>query len=133
MSLLKVKPYRIYLRSLHYQVMSKSVCSFNLIIRLRDTKYFLLREMQFSFSHETSIDVTYIILLKCNIFGKICVNVLQNVRSPSLWFLNELPTTHLIERFPKLLWIPDFDYRSRITSLRRFKGIDCLMNQKNNV
>ena len=98
LSLLKVKSYRIYLRSLYCQVMSKSVCSFNLIIRLRDTKYFLLRKMQFSFSHETSIDVTYIILLKYNIFGKICVNVLQNVRSPSLWFLNELPTTHSIER-----------------------------------
>ena len=62
LSLLKVKPYRIYLRSLHYQVMSKSVCSFNLIIVLWNTKYFLHREMQFSFSHETSIDVNYIIL-----------------------------------------------------------------------
>ena len=123
MSLLKVKLYRIYLRSLHYQVMSKSVCSFNLIIRLRDTKYFLLREMQFSFSHETSIDVTYIILLKCNIFGKICVNVLQNVRSPSLWFLDELRTTHLIERFLKLLWITDFIYQSLFITNKQHENI----------
>ena len=71
LSLLNVKPYRIYLRSLHYQVMSKSVCSFNLIIRLRDTKYFLLREMQFSFSHETSIDVNYIIFLKITFSTKL--------------------------------------------------------------
>ena len=87
LSLLKVKPYRIYLRSLHYQVMSKSVCSFNLIIGLWNTKYFLHREMQFSFSHETSIDVNYIIF-SGNIFSKIRVTVLLNVRSLSLWSLN---------------------------------------------
>ena len=88
LSLLKVKPYRIYLRSLHYKVMSKSVCSFNLIIGLWNTKYFLHREMQFSFSHETSIDVNYIIFFEGNIFSKIRVTVLLNVRSLSLWSLN---------------------------------------------
>ena len=101
LSLLKVKPSRIYLRSLHYQVMSKSVCSFNLIIGLWNTKYFLHREMQFSFSHETSIDVNYIIF-SGNIFSKIRVTVLLNVRSLSLWSLHQLATTNLIEKLRRL-------------------------------
>ena len=127
LSLLKVKLYRIYLRSLHYQVMSKSVCNFNLIIGLWNTKYFPQREMQFSFSHETSIDVNYIILFKCNIFGNICLNVHQNVRSLSLWSLNLLATPHLIERFPKLLWITDFISQSLFRGRKNLLDIKVLL------